>query len=131
MKHILEKLLALQELELQAKALSLDDEAEILDLRESVPAPILGHFDRLIARGKKGLAFARHGVCSECHLRITSGTLASLAYATELHVCDHCGRYLFRAEDEPYSLTDSPPPIKAPAKSGARRTRQKADLHVA
>ena len=52
------------------------------------------------------------------------------AYTNEVHFCDNCGRYLYLLEDEPLGLTDSPP-IKAPAKSRARRTRQKVDLQVA
>ena len=127
----MEKLLALQKLQRQTKALSPEDEAGILKLRENVPPPILSHFDRLIARGKKGVALARNGVCTECHLRITSGTLARLAYTTEIRICDNCGRYLFLPANEPLGLTDSPPPIKTPVKSRARQTRPKADLHVA
>ncbi len=131
MRQIMETLLALQTLQWQAKALSLENEAEILALRGKVPGPILGHFDRLIARRKKGVAMVRNGVCSECHLRISSGTLASLAYTSEVHICDNCGRYFYLPEDEPLGLTDSPPAIKVPVKPPARRTRQKADLHVA
>ncbi len=127
----MEKLLALQNLQLQTKPLSLKGEAEILALRENVPVPILDHFDRLIARGKKGVALARNGVCTECHLRITSGALASLGYTTKVHICDNCGRYLLLPENEPLGLTESPQPIKLPAKSHATRGRRKADLHVA
>jgi predicted nucleic acid-binding Zn-ribbon protein len=120
----MEKLLALQEFQLQTKALSVESKAKILKLRESVPAPILVHFDRLIARGQRAVALARNGVCTECHLRITSGTLAGLAGTTNVHLCDNCGRYLFLPENELLSPTDSPP-IKATAKSHATRTRQK------
>jgi predicted nucleic acid-binding Zn-ribbon protein len=126
----MEHLLALQKLELDIKPLTLEHEAEVLKLREQVPAPILGHFDWLIVRGKKGVAIARNGVCSECHLRITSGTLASLVYTTEVQVCGNCGRYLYLPEDEPLGLTDSPPPANAPAKTVAKRTRKKALAHV-
>jgi len=41
------------------------------------------------------------------------------------------GDIFYLPENELLGLTDSPPPIKVPAKSRARRTRQKADLHVA
>jgi ribosomal protein S27AE len=131
MKQTMDRLFALQKLQLQTKALSLADEAEILKLRDKVPAPILAHFDRLIARGKKGVALARHGVCGECHLRISSGTLASLAYTNEIHICGNCGRYLFLAENEPPGLAEPPPPSKAPVKARAKGTRKKAALHAA
>jgi predicted nucleic acid-binding Zn-ribbon protein len=130
MREIMEKLLSIQKLELGATSLKLEHEAETLKLREQVPAPILGHFDRLIARGKKGVAVARNGACGECHLRLPSGTMAALAYTNEIHLCDNCGRYLYLPENEPLGLTDSPP-VTAPARSRTRRTRQKADLHVA
>ncbi|HXR07625.1 MAG TPA: hypothetical protein VN765_09865 [Candidatus Acidoferrum sp.] len=129
MRQILEKLFALQKLQLQTATLSLDDEARILELREKVPAPILAHFDRFIARGKKGVSFARHGVCSECHLQITPGTMASLCYTSEVHLCDNCGRYLFLAEIEPVAEPEAPPK-KAPAKTRARKPRQKAVLRA-
>jgi predicted nucleic acid-binding Zn-ribbon protein len=117
----LENLVRLQTLHLEKKPLTPEDETELKKLRETVPATILVRFDRLIARGKKGVATVRHGVCSECHLRIPSGTLASLAYTTEMHVCDNCGRYLFLPEDEPLGLAPAPATPKTPAK----RTRKK------
>lgn len=127
----MKKLLAAQELQLQTKPLSLESEAEIRKLRENVPMQILNRFDWFIARGKKGVAFARNGVCTVCHLRITSGMLAGLACTTKVHNCDNCGRYLFLPESDPLGLSNSPPPIEAPAKSHATRGRRKADSHVA
>jgi hypothetical protein len=123
MSHIMQHLLALQAFELSTKPLTPAHKTEILKLREKVPAPILAHFNRLIARGRKGVAVARNGVCSECHLRVTSGTLASLAYTTEIHLCDNCGRYLYLPENEPLGLADSP--MRAEGKSPARRTQKK------
>ena len=112
----MEGLLALQTLTLGATPLKPEDEPKVLTLRERVPAPVLAHFDRLIAHGKKGVAIARNGACGECHLRLPSGTIAALAYTNEVHLCDNCGRYLYLPEEEPLGLTDSRPPIKVPAK---------------
>lgn len=132
MRQIMEKLLTLQKLQLDAPLPPLNADQQILRLRKEVPAPVLGQFDRLITRGKKGVAIARNGTCGGCHLRLPSGTIAALAYTNEVHVCDYCGRYLYLPEDEPLGLTDSAAPtIKVPAKSPAKRIRQKADLHVA
>jgi hypothetical protein len=131
MKQVMEKLLALQKLELDTKPLTLKNAAEILKLREQLPAAILSHFDRLVDRGKKGVAIACKGVCGECHLRLPSGTMAALVYTNEVHLCDNCERYLYLPEDEPLGLTDSPPPAIAPAKTVAKRTRKKALVHVA
>lgn len=97
MRQIMEKLLALQKLALDTKPLKLEHETEVLKWREKMPASILSHFDRLIARGKKGVAIARNGACGECHLRLPSGTMGALAYTNEVHLCDNCGRYLLSA----------------------------------
>ncbi len=131
MRQIVEKLLALQKLELGAKPRTPEQEAQILKLRQQLPGPILGRFTRSIARGKKCVAIARRGACSECHLRLPSGTMAALAYTSEVHLCDNCGRYLYLPEDEPLGPAGPLPPIKASVQPSAKQTRQKADLHAA
>jgi len=130
MRHIMENLLALQELQLQTGARSLENDRQILELREPVPEPVLAHFDRLIARGKMGVAIARSGACGECHLRLPSGTIAALAYTNDIHLCDNCGRYLYLPQGEPLGLTE-PPPATAPGWTVAKRNRKKALAHVA
>jgi Zn-ribbon protein, possibly nucleic acid-binding len=98
MRQIMEKLLALQKLALDTKPLKLEHETEVLKWREKMPASILSHFDRLIARGKKGVAIARNGrPALRDHLRLPSGTMGALAYTNEVHLCDNCGRYLLSA----------------------------------
>src|SRR5438552_17487313 len=131
MSKIVELLLALQKLHFQTKPLLGSEEARIRALREKVPLPILAQFDRLIVRGKKGVAIARQGVCSECHLRISSGTLASLAYAFEIHTCENCGRYLYLPEDGPLGTTDSGPLIKPGGKSEPGRAHKKKAMGIA
>ena len=126
----MEKLLTLQKLELDARSLAPEQETERENLRGQVPAPILAHFDRLVSRGKKGVAITRHGACGECHLRLPSGTLAALAYTNDVHLCDNCGRYLYLPENESLGLADSAPPVKTASKYSGKRTRQKADLRA-
>src|SRR5438309_300677 len=101
MKTFMEDLLALQQLELHAELGegSRKDNADVL--RKKIPGPILAHHDRLRERGKKSVALARHGVCSECHIRIAVGVLGALAFGTDIQVCGNCGRYLYLPEDEP------------------------------
>jgi hypothetical protein len=130
MRQVMEHLLALQSLALDTSPLTLKNEAEILKLRQEIPADILDHFDRLIARGKKGLAVARNGACSECHLRLSSGTQADLAYTDQVHVCENCGRYLFLPADPGPSLAARPLPELPPAKSPAKRAARKAPTHA-
>jgi len=121
MRRIIHSLLTLQELQLPARKLSPQDEGRVQALRGQIPTPVLGHFDRLVARGKRGVAVARNGVCSECHLRITSGTLASLAYTDEIHLCDNCGRYLYLPDNEPLGLDGAKLPAERPLGRGRRK----------
>lgn len=123
MRKMMEDLLTLQRFHFDPRAKEGVSQAEIQKLRVSVPAPVLAHFDRMLARGKKGVAIVRNGVCSGCHLRLTSGTSADILDHTEIHVCDSCGRYLY--------LPDTPPepPAPLPVKK-ATRTRKKAVAHA-
>lgn len=89
--------------------------AEIEELRSSVPAPVLAHFDRLLARGKTGVAAARGGACSGCHIKISSGSLARLSDFTSIHLCDTCGRYLYLVpEPDSGQLRANPTPVRTP-----------------
>ena len=121
MKQIIEKLLALQKLQLSLEPLSLAAESQVNELRVKVPKPILDHFDRLIAQGKTGVAVARNGVCCGCHLRLSSGTAASLAHEDDIHICDNCGRYLHLAPAEG-ELPEEKPGKPAKKRKPAQRT---------
>jgi hypothetical protein len=67
----------------------------IADLRAAVPEPILGHYDRLRARDKKGVAVVRNQVCSGCHMRLPIGVITTLMQDRDIQLCDSCGRYLY------------------------------------
>lgn len=122
MRKIMEQLLALQKLQFDARSRTSESKAEIEKLRAKVPTPILAHYERLVLRGKKGVAIARNGFCGECHLRITSGRLISLVYTDEVQLCDNCGRYLYLPEDEPIGLSEPKPVLPAEAKRPSRKT---------
>ena len=108
MRKVMEQLLALQNLQFDEHSRISRSNAEMEKLRDKVPTPILAHYERLVLRGRKGVAMVRAGVCSECHLRITRGKLANLsATANELHLCDNCGRYLYLPEGEPVGFTET------------------------
>jgi hypothetical protein len=117
----MEQLLALQALLLRSEPLTPAEETHVSKLRAQVPEPIQAHFDRLIARRKKGVAVVRHGVCSECHLRIPIGTQARLTADNEIFLCENCGRYLYLAPEESPHSGASTPAAAAPVK----RTRKK------
>jgi predicted nucleic acid-binding Zn-ribbon protein len=110
MKNVIELLCSLQELEMGPTPASSQNEIEIRRLREKIPLPILAHYDRLLARGKKGVAVVRHGVCPECHMSLASGVYAQLMRAEDVVICGNCGRYLlYRPEDKPVE-----PPLPEP-----------------
>ncbi len=94
MNEVLTNLLKLQALEFNET----DDknaEVQIAELRGRVPPPILGHYDRLVARGKKGVAVVRNQVCTGCHMRLPIGTINTLMQGSDIQLCDTCGRYLY------------------------------------
>jgi predicted nucleic acid-binding Zn-ribbon protein len=119
MRKVMEHLLALQNFQLNARWHSPVVLAEMEQRRAEVAPPILAHFERMIARGKKGVAVVRDGVCTECHLRVTTGKLANLSAGNDIWLCDNCGRYLYLPEAEKLgsSATSSAKslPVKRPA----------------
>jgi predicted nucleic acid-binding Zn-ribbon protein len=70
-------------------------ESQIAGLRGEVPAPILGHYDRLRVRGKKGVAIVRNQVCTGCHMLQPIGKITVLMRGEDIQLCDTCGRYLY------------------------------------
>ena len=127
-REIMESLIALQAIELKRARPTAAAKEEIARFRSGVPEGILGHFDRLLARGKKGVAIARNGVCSECHLKISSGTLGSLPHEDDIHLCDSCGRYLhLPREVAPAPAEESAAPTKV-AKVVKRRKKAEPAL---
>ena len=122
MKQLMQRLLALQTLELNVTPRSSQEEETVLQLRAQIPKPILDHFDRLIARGKKGVATVRGMSCGECHLVISIGTLHQLEHQSDICLCGNCGRYLYLPPAVPAAQADAP----KPATTAVRRPRRKA-----
>ncbi|HRI11712.1 MAG TPA: C4-type zinc ribbon domain-containing protein [Verrucomicrobiota bacterium] len=126
MRKMMEGLLALQTLQFDSRSRKVAAQTEIEVLRRKMPTSILADYERLVLRGKKGVAIARAGVCSECHLRIPVGKLASLRDTDRLHRCDNCGRYLYLPDGESIGLSE-PKPASA---STRRRRAQKAAIQA-
>jgi hypothetical protein len=127
MRTIVENLLTLQKLLLPPAAPTPEQQAKITELRKLVPPPVLTHFDRLVVRGKNGVALVRHGVCTECHIRVPIGTLAGLIAPRDVYLCDSCSCYLLLPlEEVPGALSQTA------AKPAARRaTRAKKSVPAA
>lgn len=93
-----------------------DGEARIAKIREQIPEQILGHYDRLKRSNKIPVVEVRNGICLGCHLTLTRGLAVRLQSADDLHICEHCGRYIYiRAADKPAE------PVVTP-KRGKRRS---------
>src|ERR1041385_6071582 len=92
MNATIENLLKLQSIEFGEQK---GTAKQIAELRAGIPEPILGHYDRLRARDKKGVAFVRNQVCTGCHMRLPIGVIMILMQDRDIQLCDSCGRYLY------------------------------------
>jgi predicted nucleic acid-binding Zn-ribbon protein len=116
MNELLQNLLKLQALDFtETKPKALD--AAKLELRARIPTQVLAHYDRLVTRGKKGIALVRNQVCAGCHMRLPMGVIVTLKQGTDIQLCDNCGRYLFLVETET-------PAVLPPAKTAPRGRRR-------
>ncbi len=124
MNDLLTSLLKLQALEFdEAKS----SETEIAELRARVPAQILGHYDRLVARGKKGVAVVRNQVCTGCHMRLPIGTINTLMQGNDIQLCDTCGRYLYLPDPAESQFVEN----IAATKPAPKARKRKALAHAA
>jgi len=125
MKTMMRDLLSLQTLEF-GETKQAGDAALIAELRGKIPAQILEHYDRLRARGKKGLAAVKHQVCGSCHMQVPLGVVMTLRHGQDIQLCENCGRYLYLPEEEAsISLPSKPAPkaVRTP-----RRRKSTAEL---
>src|SRR5258708_24711094 len=97
MSDYLANLVKLQSLEFNETS-EKNTESQRAELRAIIPAPILAHYDRLVARGKKGVAIVRNQVCTGCHMRLPIGTINTVMQHQDIQLCDSCGRYLYLPE---------------------------------
>jgi predicted nucleic acid-binding Zn-ribbon protein len=122
MNALLENLLKLQSLEL-ANAPRKNTGKQIAELRGKIPAAILYHYERLVARGKKGVALVENQVCTGCHMRLPLGVIMTLSHGDEIQACDSCGRYLYLPETES--------PVQPTLLKTAAKARQPRTSHAA
>ncbi len=121
MKQMLDYLLQLQNLELGIERVPSGGPGPE-ELRKKIPAQVLQHYDRLRARGKKGIAYVRHGVCGQCHMQVAVGLRAMLRRQDNLYRCENCGSYLYLLEDA--AVLEMPLRSVKPARRGRPRKIQ-------
>jgi hypothetical protein len=100
MKESLQNLLKLQSLQFSVEK-NPGVAGAMMEQRAKIPAPILVHYDRLVARGKKGLAAVRGQVCGGCHMLVPLGVVMTLRREEDIQLCENCGRYLYLPPAEP------------------------------
>lgn len=119
MKKLIENLFELQTLE-RGAAGGAGASPRIAELRALVPAQILGHYDRLLARGKKGVSVIKGQVCGECHVQVPRNTVLTLMNNADIQICENCGRYLCLPENVNPAVPPQPAPKKV-RKNAAKR----------
>ena len=98
MNNLLQDLIRLQSIEFEESA-EKNTEAVTAELRAKIPAQILGHYDRLVVKGKKGVTGVRGKVCTGCHMQVPLATIMTLKHGTDIQLCENCGRYLYLLEE--------------------------------
>jgi uncharacterized protein len=74
-----------QELETEREALAAQIDADLLD-----------QFERLFnSKGDAAVVAVEHGVCTGCHMKVTTATAAGVKAGKEIVSCENCGRILY------------------------------------
>ncbi len=94
MKELLQNLVKLQSLQF-GNGKDPKVAGAMAELRGKIPVQILGHYDRLVAHGKKGVAAVHGQVCSGCHMQVPLGVVMTLRHGEDIQLCENCGRYLY------------------------------------
>jgi len=94
MNGILKNLFELQAIEF-GEHIDKATETKAAQLRANIPKSILEHYERLRARGRKGIALVRNQVCTGCHMGVPIGMISTLMRGTNIQLCGNCGRYLY------------------------------------
>jgi len=121
MKELIENLLKLQTLQFDPTVDAKDD--RIAKFRANTPEPVMLHYDRLVARGKKGVAAVRSQVCTGCHMQVPLGVTMALMRGDDIQICETCGRYLYLAP----AAVETPEAAK-PKRKTTRARKPKPEL---
>jgi predicted nucleic acid-binding Zn-ribbon protein len=124
MNELLQNLIKLQAIEFE-ETTEKHAGTTIAGLRGKIPPQILGHYDRLVAQGKKGVTAIRGEVCASCHIRVPIGAIMTLKHGEDIQLCENCGRYLFLPDT---AETETPPPAPPPKRKKKTRVT-KRELH--
>ena len=67
-------------------------------LASRIDEDLLGRFERLFAsKGDAAVVAVEHGVCTGCHMKVTTATASRVQAGKEIVSCEQCGRILYEA----------------------------------
>ena len=93
--------IARQTADLDEKSKALESQFEALtrersELAEKIDEDLLGRFERLFkSKGDAAVVAIEHGVCTGCHMKVTTATAAQARAGKEIVSCENCGRILY------------------------------------
>ena len=96
--------IARQTADLDEKSKALDSQLQGLmtersNLATKIDEDLLAGFERLFkSKGDAAVVAIEHGVCTGCHMKVTTATAASVKAGKEIVSCENCGRILYDAQ---------------------------------
>jgi predicted nucleic acid-binding Zn-ribbon protein len=89
----------LTDLEIKSKVLGSQQqelESERQALAAQIDADLLDQFERLFnSKGDAAVVAMEHGVCTGCHMKVTTATASRVKAGKEIVSCENCGRILY------------------------------------
>ena len=89
----------LADIETKSKALGFQQqelETERKSLSAQIDDDLLHQFERLFnSKGDAAIVAVEHGVCTGCHMKVTTATAARVKAGKEIVSCEQCGRILY------------------------------------
>jgi predicted nucleic acid-binding Zn-ribbon protein len=72
--------------------------AERSELAGKIDEDLLARFERLFqSKGDAAIVAIEHGVCTGCHMKVTTATASQVKAGKEIVNCENCGRILYDA----------------------------------
>ncbi len=130
MNVVIQNLLKLQAIEFGDSS-DKTAQAQAAELRTQIPPTILGHYDRLRIRCKKGVAVVRNQTCTGCHMRQPIGKITVLMRDEDIQLCDSCGRYLYLPNEAESQFVENMAAQKPVEKKDASKPRKRRTLATA
>jgi predicted nucleic acid-binding Zn-ribbon protein len=96
--------IARQTADLEEKSRALESQLQGLskersELAGKIDEDSLGRFERLFkSKGDAAVVAIEHGVCTGCHMKVTTATAAQVRAGKEIVSCENCGRILYFGE---------------------------------